>query len=109
MEKENRKYIAIISFLKKFIRVFFNLFFNVYILKVVNNDLIQYKKEHILTYNIYMTIGQIISYILVYVLYNYFYDINILSVAVSVLMFFLIISAIYLNKSIRCIKENSKI
>lgn len=76
---------------------------------IETKDLIQYKKEHILTYNIYMTIGQIISYTLVYVLYNYFYDINILSVVVSVLMFFLIISTIYLNKSVHCIKENSKI
>jgi len=31
MEKENRKYIAIISLLRNFIRVFFNLFFNIYI------------------------------------------------------------------------------
>jgi len=46
-----------------------------------------------------MVIGQIISYILVYILYNYFYDINILSVTVSILMFFLIISTIYLRKT----------
>ena len=39
MEQENRKYIAIISFFRKFIRVFFNLFFNIYILKIVNNNL----------------------------------------------------------------------
>ena len=39
MEQENRKYIAIISFLRKFIRVFFSLFFNIYILQIVNNDL----------------------------------------------------------------------
>lgn len=63
------------------------------------DDLVEYKKEHILTYNIYMTIGQIISYSLVYVLYNYFYDVNILSVSVSILMFFLIISTIYLRKT----------
>ena len=42
------------------------------------DNLISYKKEHILTYNIYMTVGQIISYSLVYILYNYFYDVNIL-------------------------------
>lgn len=62
-------------------------------------DLVEYKKEHILMYNIYMTIGQIISYSLVYVLYNYFYDVNILSISVSILMFFLIISSIYLRKT----------
>lgn len=66
---------------------------------IQTEDLIDYKKEHILTYNIYMVIGQIISYILVYILYNYFYDINILSVTVSILMFFLIISTIYLRKT----------
>lgn len=37
MEQDNRKYIATISFLRKFIRVFFTLFFNIYILKIVNN------------------------------------------------------------------------
>lgn len=63
------------------------------------DNLVKYKKEHILTYNIYMTIGQLISYSLVYILYNYFYDINILSISVSILMFFLIISAIYLRKT----------
>lgn len=67
------------------------------------DDLVEYKKEHILTYNIYMTIGQIISYSLVYVLYNCFYDVNILSVSVSILMFFLIISTIYLRKTERYI------
>lgn len=63
------------------------------------DNLIDYKKEHILTYNIYMVIGQIISYALVYILYNYFYDVNILSITVSILMFFLIISAVYLRKT----------
>ena len=66
---------------------------------IKTDNLIQYKKEHILTYNIYMAIGQTISYVLVYVLYNYFYDVNILSVSVSILMFFLIISTIYLKKT----------
>lgn len=66
---------------------------------IKTNDLVKYKKEHILTYNIYMNIGQIISYSLVYVLYNYFYDVNILSISVSILMFFLIISTIYLRKT----------
>lgn len=67
---------------------------------VINNDdLSKYKKEHILTYNIYMTIGQVISYSLVYILYNYFYNVNILSISVSILMFFLIVAAIYLRKT----------
>lgn len=66
-----------------------------------------YKKEHIMVFNIYMTIGQIISYGLVYILYNYFYDVNILSIAVSVLMFFLIISTIYLRKTEIYYEENS--
>ena len=57
-----------------------------------------YKKEHILTYNIYMAIGQVISYSIVYILYNYFYDVNILSISVAILMFFLIISTVYLRK-----------
>lgn len=69
------------------------------------DDLSEYKKEHILAYNIYMTIGQIISYSLVYVLYNYFYDVNILSISVSILMFFLIISTIYLRKTEKYLEE----
>ena len=63
------------------------------------DDLEKYKKEHILTYNIYMVVGQVISYTLVYLLYNYLYDVNILSISISILMFFLIISAIYLRRT----------
>lgn len=67
---------------------------------VINTeDLMKYRKEHIFIFNIYMTIGQLISYGLVYILYNYFYNINILSIAVSILMFFLIIATIYLRKT----------
>lgn len=66
----------------------------------------EYKKEHILAYNIYMTIGQIISYSIVYILYNYFYDVNILSISVSILMFFLIISTIYLGKTQKYLETN---
>lgn len=58
----------------------------------------KYKREHIIVFNIYMTAGQVISYILVFVLYHYFYNVNILSVAVSILMFFFIISTIYLKR-----------
>lgn len=63
------------------------------------DNLEKYRKEHIMTFNIYMIIGQIISYGLVYILYNYFCNVNILSIAISILMFFLIISAIYLRKT----------
>lgn len=59
-----------------------------------------------LTYNIYMVIRQIISYTLVYALYNYFYDVNILSISVSILMFFLIISTVYLNKTERYLEAH---
>ena len=71
-------------------------------------DLIEYKKEHIFTYNIYMTIGQIISYSLIYILYNYFYDVNILAISVSILMFFLIISAIYLKRTENYLKNSEQ-
>lgn len=66
---------------------------------IKTDDLVEYKKEYMVIYNIYMAIGQTISYILVYVLYNYFYDVNILSISVSILMFFLIISTICLKKT----------
>lgn len=66
---------------------------------IKTENLIQYKKEHIFIFNIYMAIGQIISYSLVYILYNHYCDINILSISVSILMFFLIISTEYLTKT----------
>ena len=60
MEQNNRKYIAIIAFLKKFLSVFFSLFFNIYILKIVNNDL-----NFILKYTVYSVfLGFILEYIL---------------------------------------------
>ncbi len=70
------------------------------------DNLEKYRKEHIMSFNIYMIIGQIISYGLVYILYNYFYNVNILSIAVSILMFFLIISAIYLRKTEQYLYNN---
>ena len=73
---------------------------------IKSNDLTKYKKEHIFIYNIYMTIGQVISYSLVYVLYNYFYNINILSISVSILMFFLIIETIYLKRTQTFLEKN---
>ncbi len=76
---------------------------------IKTKDLIEYKKEHIFAYNVYMTIGQIISYSLIYILYNYFYDVNILAISVSILMFFLIISAIYLKKTANYLDHNESL
>ena len=66
---------------------------------IKTENLEKYMKEHIMTFNIYMFIGQLISYILVYILYNYFYNVNILSITIAILMFFLIIATIYLRKT----------
>ena len=66
----------------------------------------KYRKEHMLIFNIYMFIGQVISYSLVYVLYNYFYNVNILAIAISILMFFLIIASVYLRKTEQYLYEN---
>ena len=55
MEQTNRKYMAIIAFLRRFISVFFNLFFNIYILKMVNNDF-----NFIIKYTVF---GEIIAFI----------------------------------------------
>ncbi len=76
---------------------------------IKTDDLEVYRKEHMMTYNIYMFIGQIISYSLVYILYNYFYNVNILSITIAILMFFLIISAVYLRKTENYLYNNSKI
>lgn len=66
---------------------------------IKTDNLSKYRKEHIFTFNIYMVIGQVISYSLVYILYNYFYNVNIISIAISILMFFLIIATIYLRRT----------
>lgn len=63
------------------------------------DNLLEYKKEHIFIFSVYMLAGQLISYSFVYVLYNYFYQVNILAIVVSILMFFLIIAAIYLRRT----------
>lgn len=68
----------------------------------------KYKKEHMVIFNIYMFVGQVISYSLVYVLYNYFYNVNILAITISILMFFLIIATIYLRKTEQYLYENRK-
>lgn len=73
------------------------------------DDLEKYRKEHIMTFNIYMFLGQIISYSLVFVLYNYFYNVNILSIIIAILMFFLIIATIYLRKTENYMYESRNI
>lgn len=64
-----------------------------------NKELKEYNREHDIFFNIYMLIGQVISYSVAYVLYTYFYNVNILSIIVSISMFFLIVSAYYLQKT----------
>ena len=64
-----------------------------------NNELSKYNREHDIVFNIYMFFGQVISYSLTYILYTRFYNANILSIVVSVLMFFLILSCIYLQRT----------
>lgn len=79
-----------------------------YIYSAIKVDgLEKYKKEHIMTFNIYMGVGQIISYSLVFILYNYFYNVNIISIAISVLMFFLIVATIYLKKTQSYMQHNN--
>ena len=63
------------------------------------DDIKTYNREHEVVFNIYMFFGQVISYAIAFVLYKFFYNANILSVVVSILMFFLIISCIYLQKT----------
>ena len=64
-----------------------------------NKELSKYNREHDIVFNVYMFVGQVISYSLAYLLYTKFYNANILSVVVSSLMFFLIISCIYLQRT----------
>lgn len=64
-----------------------------------NKELLKYNREHDIIFNIYMFFGQVISYGLTYILYTKFYNANILSIVVSILMFFLIISCVYLQKT----------
>ena len=64
-----------------------------------NKELSKYNREHDIVFNIYMFFGQVISYSLTYILYTRFYNANILSIVVSILMFFLIISCIYLQRT----------
>ena len=66
---------------------------------IKTKELEKYNREHKIIYTIYMFVGQVISYGLTYILYTKFYNANILSIIVSILMFFLIISCIYLQKT----------
>ena len=70
-------------------------------------ELSKYNREHDIVFNVYMFAGQVISYSLTYTLYTFFYNENILSVAVSVIMFFLIISCKYLQKTNNFLQENN--
>ena len=65
---------------------------------IKNKELAKFNREHDIIFNIYMFFGQVISYSITYILYTRFYNANILSVVVSILMFFLIISSLYLQK-----------
>lgn len=69
------------------------------IFKAINvGNLIEFKREHEIIFCAYMLVGQVISYALTYILYTYFYNVNILSVSISIMMFFLIIACMYLRK-----------
>ena len=69
------------------------------------DELSQYKREHQITFNIYMLFGQIISYSFALILYTYFYNANILSIAISIMMFFSIVAATYLQKTETFLKQ----
>ncbi len=120
IKKKFYPYIAIIIFISSLIAIFNSNFVTLIIYYILMNSLGSiiesescsvvyeairpdnmyiYKKEHIFTFNVYMCLGQLISYFLVYILYNYFYNVHILSISVSILMFFLIIATIYLRKT----------
>ncbi|MBO4815879.1 MAG: hypothetical protein J5507_02915 [Clostridia bacterium] len=62
------------------------------------DDMSKYKREHNVIFCTYMLVGELISYGIAYILYNYFYTINILSISISIMMAFLIISCMYLSK-----------
>lgn len=63
------------------------------------DDLNKYSREHQITFNLYMLFGQTISYVFALILYLYFYKASILSIAISVMMFFSIVAAFYLQKT----------
>ena len=69
-------------------------------------ELKEYNREHDIFFNIYMLIGQVISYSAAYILYTYFYNVNILSIIVSISMFFLIAATYYLQKTENYLETN---
>ena len=101
---EQRKYIAIIAFLRKFMTVFFTLFFNIYILKIVNNDM-----NFILKYTIYSVIlGFILEYLLLKIMnsrnagliYRMSFILSVISIILLIVFKENIIKYIYLFKTL---------
>ena len=101
---EQRKYIAIIAFLRKFMTVFFTLFFNIYILKIVNNDM-----NFILKYTVYSVIlGFILEYLLLKIMnsrnagliYRMSFILSVISIILLIVFKENIIKYIYLFKTL---------
>ena len=84
----------------------FNYSINVSVRPFAKEIIKRLKQEHEIIFCAYMLIGQIISYALTYILYTFFYDTNILSIAISIMMFFLIIACIYLRRVENFFEEN---
>ena len=103
MEQENRRYIAIIAFLRKFMSVFISLFFNIYILKIVNNDM-----NFILKYTVYsVVLGAILEYIVLKIInsknasfiYRLSFILSVLNVFLLIIFKENIVKYIYLYKT----------
>ena len=104
MEKNNRKYIAIIAFLRKFMSVFFSLFFNIYILKIVNNDM-----NFILKYTVYsVVLGFVLEYIVLRIInsknasfiYRISFILSVLSIVILIIFKENIVNYIFLFKTL---------
>lgn len=68
----------------------------------------QYKNEHQIVFNSYILFGQTISYSLALILYTYFYNANILSIAICIMMLFSIAEAFYLQRTEKYLKIRCK-
>jgi len=66
---------------------------------IQTDQLSQYKREHQITFTLYMLIGQTISYAFALIAYTYFYSVYTLSIVISIMMFFSILEAFYLQKT----------
>ena len=108
MEQENRRYIAIIAFLRKFMSVFISLFFNIYILKIVNNDM-----NFILKYTVYsVVLGVILEYIVLKIInsknasfiYRLSFILSVLNVFLLIIFKENIVKYIYLYKTFDTMK-----